>query len=153
MGLAVYVALLHRSEQTLADSFRAVAEGHAADADVFHLCRTLAGMSDRHVDALAPVAERYGSRPDEEPQRLHADGVVAVRTGPVGLLRDLQHLYLLASLVDTSWTVIHQAAMGARDAELQAVVDRCEAETKRQLAWLTTKLKSSSPQALLAPPP
>ncbi len=83
--MATYVGLLHRSEQTLADSFRAVGDGHSAEADVFHTCETLAKMSEEHVRLLAPIAERYGEEHGgddvEEPERLHAHGLAEVRTG------------------------------------------------------------------------
>jgi hypothetical protein len=151
--LAVYVGLLHRAEQTLADSFRVVADGHADEPDVLTTCRHLAGTSDEHVTALAPVADRYGEQARgegvEEPERLHADGLGQVRSGPVGLLRDLQDLYVLASLVQSSWTVVEQAAQGARDRELIGIANSCSAGTSRQLTWLTTRIKAAAPQALL----
>ena len=72
--LATYVALADHSEQTLADSLRAVAGGHARQSDVFHTCHTLAGWSDQHREDLAPVVERYGEQMDvDEPERLRAD--------------------------------------------------------------------------------
>lgn len=113
LHLATYVGLADHSEATLADSFRAVAEGHAAVADVYHTCRTLAGLSDTHRELLAPVAERYGEDESDgvdEPERLHASGLAEVRSGEIGLLRDLQDLHVLADLVRTTWLVIAQGA-------------------------------------------
>ena len=50
---------------------------------------------------------RYGqTTSDDEPERLHAEGLAQTRTGPVGLLRDLQDLYLLVSFVEMTWTVV-----------------------------------------------
>jgi hypothetical protein len=151
--LATYVGLLHRAEQTLADSFVTVGHGHRAEADVFHMCDLLAEMSREHQRLLTPVAERYGEQRSgadvEEPERLHADGLAKIRNGPVGLLRDLQDLHLLATLVHSSWTVVNQAAQGARDRELIEIAQRCMAETERQLTWLQTRIKVSAPQALL----
>ena len=151
--ISTYVALLHRGEQTLADSFHLVGEGHAKEADVFHTCSTLAQMSERHVAALAPVARRYGeqSRGEDiaEPGRLHAEGVAEIRQGPVGLLRDLQDLTLLATLVQTSWTCVAQAAQGLRDHELLDIAVAANAETSRQLSWLNTRMKAAAPQALI----
>ena len=46
---ATYVRLLHRSEQSLADSLRVVGVGHAAEADVFHTAHLLADWSDEHT--------------------------------------------------------------------------------------------------------
>ena len=151
MKLPVYLGLLHSAEATLGQSFRQVAEGHGTEPDVHFLCRTLAAQCDRHTEALRPVIERYGEAgPDDEPERLHADGLSATRTGAVGLLRDLQDLYLLASFVDITWSMIRQAAQGLRDTELLGVVARCERETGVQVGWLKTRMKQAAPQALIA---
>jgi hypothetical protein len=151
--ISTYVALADRSEQTLADSFRAVAEGHADAADVFHTCHLLADMSEEHRRRLAPAVQRYGENSDvDEPERLHADGLAEVRDGEVGLLRDLQDLHVLATLVQTTWTVLAQAAQGVRDRELLEVATSSNAETSRQLSWLNTRMKAAAPQALIVSP-
>lgn len=150
MKLPVYLGLLHSSEGTLAGSFRQVAQGHGHEPDVFFICHTLAGQCDDHQHALAPIIERYGEvHDDDEPERLHADGLKDTRSGPVGLLRDLQDLYLMASLVDISWTMIKQAARGLRDERLLTVISACDAETDIQLKWLSTRMKQAAPQALI----
>ncbi len=150
MKLPVYLGLLHRSEGTLAESFRQVSEGHGHEPDIHFLCQSLASQCDKHQKALAPVIERYGEvQDDDEPDRLHADGLKDTRSGPVGLLRDLQDLYLLASLVDITWTMIKQAAQGLRDEELLAVVGDCDGQTSTQLKWLQTRMKQAAPQALI----
>jgi hypothetical protein len=151
--LSTYVGLLHRTEQTLADSLHAVGEGHAQEADVLYLCRTLARMSEEHVRLLAPIAERYGEEQEgdgvDEPDRLHAAGVGETRSGAVGLLRDLQDLHLLASLASTTWTAVGQGAKGLRDRELIDVCGRASATNARQLTALLTRMKTAAPQALL----
>jgi hypothetical protein len=153
MKLPMYLGLLVEAERTLADSFRQVADGHSAEPDVFFLCRTLAGQCDQHREALQPLLGRYGeARSDDEPERLHADGLTETRTGPVGLLRDLQDLYLLASFVDITWTMIEQAGQARRDADLLSVVDTCDQETSIQLKWLRTRMKQAAPQALVGTP-
>jgi hypothetical protein len=95
------------------------------------------------------VVERYGEDDVEEPERLHHDGLAEVREGEVGLLRDLQELHVLASMVQTTWTVLIQAAEGLRDRELREVASECTAQTSRQLTWLNTRLKAAAPQALI----
>ena len=147
--LPVYLGLLRKAEQVLASSYRQVAEGHGAEPDVYHLCQTLAQQCDQHEHALAPVTERYGEQPDDEPERLHAVGISTTRTGPVGLIRDLQDLYLLANLVDVTWMMVKQAALALRDDQLVAVVGQCEAQIEVQLAWLMTRMKQAAPQALI----
>ena len=154
--LATYLGLLHHAEQTLTDSFVTVGHGHREEADVYHTCESLARMSLEHEKQLAPVVARYGEQRRgedvEEPERLHAAGVAQVRAGSVGLLRDLQDLYLLATLVHSCWTVVLQAAQGARDRELIEIAQQCMGETSRQLTWIQTRIKVGAPQALLVTP-
>ncbi|KQV69803.1 hypothetical protein ASC64_08255 [Nocardioides sp. Root122] len=150
--LTTYVGLADHSERTLAESFRSVADGHAHVADVFHTCRMLAEWSEANRAALAPIVERYGEADVEEPERLHAAGLARTRDGEVGLLRDLQDLHVLASLVQTTWTVVGQGAQGLRDKELLAVAEHANEQTSRQLTWLNTRMKSAAPQALIVAP-
>ena len=150
--LTTYIGLADHSEKTLADSFRAIAEGHAHVADVFHTCQMLAGWSDDNRQALAPIVERYGEADVDEPERLHAAGLAEAREGEIGLLRDLQDLHVLASLVQTTWTVIVQGAQGLRDHDLLEVAQGANSQTSRQLTWLNTRMKQAAPQALIIAP-
>jgi hypothetical protein len=154
--LTTYVGLADHSEKTLAECFRTVADGHANVADVYHMCHTLAAMSDAHRADLAPIVARYGEKDSgeevEEPERLHAAGLAETRQGQIGLLRDLQDLHVLATLVQTTWTVLAQGAQGLRDHELLEVATRSNGETSRQLTWLNTRMKAAAPQALIVAP-
>lgn len=149
MMLAHYLGLLHRAQVNLAAAFREVADGHPEEVDVFHTCRLLAEECDAHAERLHPFVERYGEDAPEEPDRLHSDIFGGSREGGVGLLRDLQDVYLMAAECDISWTLVGQAAQGARDQELLAVVNRCEHETATQMSWLRTRMKQAAPQALI----
>lgn len=149
MKLAVYLGMLHRAEQELASSFRTVAEGHGDEPDVHSACTLLARQCDEHVATMQPLIDRYGSQPDEEPERLHAVALPEPRTGPLALLRDLQDVHLLATFVDTTRTLVGQAAAALRDEELQHVIAAHGAQTEIQVAWLTTRMKQAAPQALL----
>lgn len=150
MHLSTYIGLVDVGERTLADSFRQVADGHAEEADVATLCHRFAVQCESHRTQLAPVVERYGEQREREPERLHAEGLSATRTGGVGLLRDLHDLYLLASYLDIAWTMVGQAARAVRDEELRGVVEWCEKETAAQMGWLKTRMKEAAPQALVA---
>jgi hypothetical protein len=154
--LATYIGMVHRAERTLAESLLTVGDGHKEEADIFHMCQTLAKMSQEHERRLAPIVDRYGEERAgddvEEPDRLHADGVGEVREGSIGLLRDLQDLYLLATLVQTCWTVIYQAAQGVRDHDLMTVAEHSNSEISRVLTWINTRMKAAAPQALLMTP-
>lgn len=150
MYLATYLGLLDQAERDLADGFRQVAEGHAEEPDVYHLCKTLAIQCERHAERLQPFTERYGEEIPEEPDRLRQDFFGnGTREGSIGLLRDLQDLYMMAHECDISWTMIGQAARGANDRELLGTVDGCEPETQRQIKWIDTRMKQAAPQVLL----
>ena len=153
MQLAHYLGLLHRAQANLADAFRQVSDAHGDEPDVYHLCQRLARQCDEHAGRLEPFARRYSEDAPDEPDRLHSELFRGTRSGGIGLLRDLQDLYLMAAECDICWTVVGQAAQGARDAELFDVVSRCEGETAMQLRWLRTRMKQAAPQALVVAGP
>jgi len=150
MHLASYLGLLRDSEASLAKGFQLVGAHHGDEPDVERLCEVLGDQAAAHVRALDPVVQRYGEHEDSEPARLQAAEFSGTREGGVGLLRDLQDLYSLASFVDITWTVVNQAAQALRDRELLEVISSCQQETGRQLSWLQTRIKQAAPQALIA---
>jgi len=147
--LANYLGYLHRAELNLAGGFRKVAESHAAEADVYHTCNTLAKQCETHAEQLEPFVNRYGEERPEEPENLYHELFGETRSGGLGLLRDLHDLYLMANACDISWTMIGQAAQGTRDRELLETVEACERQTATQIKWLKTRMKQAAPQALL----
>lgn len=149
MHVAHYLGLVHRAQLDLAKAFEDVARGHADEADIAHLGATLAAECRAHADRLEPFVARYGEEAPEEPDRLYSDIFHGHRQGPLGLVRDLQDLYLMACECDISWTLVAQAAHGLRDQDLLQVVQACEQETAIQLKWLRTRLKQTAPQALV----
>lgn len=149
MHLANYCVLLQHAETALAESFEVVAEGHERDAGVHSVARTLATACRALADALRPAVERYGPALETDPDRWHPGGVTGTREGEIGLVRDLQDLYVLGSLVEVTWTIVGQAARGVRDRDLLELTDRGRGETAGQLAWLRSQLKVLSPQALI----
>jgi hypothetical protein len=149
MHLAHYLGLLHRAQTTLADAFRQVGDAHGDEPDVAVQCAQQAERCDRHAGLLQPFAERYAEDAPAEPERLHSELFRGTRTGGLGLLRDLQDLYLMASECDIAWTMIGQAAQAARDTDLVETVKACEGETATQLKWIKTRMKQAAPQALV----
>jgi hypothetical protein len=147
--LAHYLGLLHRSELELGKALREVAEAHGDEPDVHATCLKLAADCDSHAEQLEPFARRYGEHAEDEPERLHSELFRGTRSGGLGLLRDLHDLYLIACECDITWTLVGQAAQGARDSDLLAVVQSCEGETATTLKWLTTRMKQAAPQALV----
>ena len=149
MHLAHYLALLHRSQRQLGDAFRAVGSGHADEHDVQATCTKLAAWCDRHAQQLQPFADSYGEHAEPAHERRHGELFGGPRDGALGLLRDLHDLYLMACECDLTWTLVGQAAQGARDHELLSVVQTCEGETATQMKWLRGRMKEAAPQALV----
>lgn len=150
--LTTYVALANHSEAILADSLDVVGRGHAQHPDVLFTCQALEAMSRAVLKRLRPVVERYGEADADripEPERLRWAGLTEVRRGPVGLLRDLQDLHLMATLTHSTWTVINQGAQGLRDTDLTTIAQDAMTTSSRQLAWFTTRMKVAAPQALI----
>ena len=149
MHVAHYLGLLHRAQEALAAAYREIAAHHGDEPDVEHLCEQLAARCDARAEALAPFAARYGEEAPDEPERLHSEIFKGTRSGPLGLLRDLQDLYLMAAECDVAWTIVGQAAKGLRDDALVTVVTAAEQDTAIQLKWLRTRMKQAAPQALV----
>lgn len=149
MRLANYLGMLRDSEAVLARAFRQVADGHGSEPDVFFLCHTLAEQCDKHEELLIPIVERYGAERVDEPEHMAAVELSETRSGPLGLLRDLQDVCMLATMSDMSYTLVKQAGSALRDQELLDVVAQCEGETATQIAWLKTRAKQAAPQALV----
>jgi len=149
VNLGHYIGLISRSQSLLAEAFREVASEHSAEAAIHFTAGRLADQCDQHVSRLEPFVDRYGEDLPEEPERLHSDLFQGSRQGPLGMLRDLHDLYLIAAEVDMAWTVVTQAAQGARDPELLAVTSDCEQETATQLKWLRSQMKEAAPQVLV----
>src|SRR5215218_5295562 len=126
MQLAHYLGLLCHAEDELGRAFGEVGDAHGDEPDIRHLCARLADECNDHAEQLA-----------------------GTRSGPLGLLRDLHDLYLMATECDIAWTLVGQAAQGARDRDLLDVVQRCEGETAVQLKWLRTRMRQAAPQALV----
>ena len=149
MHIGNYLGLIHSSEQQLADAFNTVANHHGDEPDIVQTCQLLASWSRQHLEMLKPLVDRYSEEKSEEPERLSKTLFEAPRTGSLALLRDLHDLWLLANEVQLCWTVLSQAAQALRDQVLLTTCQQCSQETKRQVAWLMTRIKQAASQALV----
>ena len=141
MHLDEYLGTTQQAQTALADAFRQVADAHRDEPDLAHLCEVLAAQCDSHAARLEPFAPSDADAPTHS--------FAGPREGSLGLLRDLLDLYVLASACDIAWTIVGQAALGARNEDLLAVVTACESETATQLKWLKTRIKEAAPQTLV----
>jgi hypothetical protein len=158
--IGIAIERLQAAELDLADELRKIGERHAVEHDVYHLAHTLAQQCEEHVTRLRPFADRYDA------PRAHApsdgggwsDLLETVRhktseligRAPTGalLLNDLRHLFLAAQDVGILYVMVAQAAQAVSDRELLDVVTECHTDTKAQIHWLLTRIKTSAPQAL-----
>ena len=163
MKIGLAIRQVHSAESDLMEELLRVGERHKTDHDVYHLTKTLAKMSEDHIEKLARYNERYGVSVDSDagedgggsslldPLREKGSELLGRRPEPgLLLLRDLRKLYMLASETSIDWVILGQGAQAARDAELLQTVAECHAETLRQLKWANTKIKETSPQVLMS---
>lgn len=150
MHIGKYIDLVHRAEVDLVKAFQKVAKAHGKEVDIYQTCTLLSQWSQALADELEPIAARYKKETDDEPDRLSQTLLKDTRKGSMALLRDLQDLYLIVSEVEVSCTILHQGGKGLRDEKLIAACEEVERQTKRQLSWLTTRMKSAAPQVLIA---
>lgn len=150
MHIGTYITIIHRSEQELASAFEKVAEAHGAEVDIFQMCHLLASWSRDKASAIEPFIIIYNGDNSDEPERLTTWLMKATRSGGLALLRDLHDLYLIATEVSICCTIVKQGALALRDKALTDACTEIEGQTQRQLAWLQTRMKSATPQTLIA---
>ena len=149
MHIGRYIDLVHRSEQDLAKAFKKAAKAHGDEVDVYQTCMLLASWSETLVKDFEPIVERYKNESDKEPDRLTQVLMKDTRKGSLALLRDIHDLYLIASEVEVCCVILKQAGTALRDEELVGMCEEIERQTKRQLSWLLTRMKSAAPQILV----
>jgi hypothetical protein len=119
-------------ESGLAAEFARTAVEHEDEPDVAHLSSLFAEEAEKQANNLAALATRHGDTSDGLPP----------------LLDDLTRLYLH---VQEAWiyaTIVRQGALAKRDEATLAVAESLLQEAARQAKWLTTRIKTTAPQAL-----
>ncbi|MBW8792178.1 MAG: hypothetical protein JF597_00805 [Streptomyces sp.] len=151
---------LHEGEVELEKELHVVADRHSVEHEVRHVAVDLARWSLQNREALEPILARFGTSAETEPQAGATTGqqlrertaeLLGRRPEPgLLLMRDVRHLYLLASGNSVLWTVLGQGAQATKDTELLEVVTACHERTIRQTVWCNSMLKVLSPQLLAA---
>jgi hypothetical protein len=150
MHIGNYLALVHKSEEDLAEAYQMVSKHHIKEPDVYEQCQLQASWSESLVEKLKPFVERYSEEKNNEPDRLMRSLFHKPRNGSLGLLRDLHDLWLMANETELCSVILRQAALGLHDKELTELCNEIEKTAKRQLTWLLTRMKSAAPQTLIA---
>jgi hypothetical protein len=103
---------------------------------------------DEHVVAepekVSRFDEKYGGEAWEDLVRAQP-----ATPDSLAFLGDVRALYLAAEAGSIAWVMAAQAAQALRDADLLTPSRDCHTETKLQAKWLTTRVKTGSPQALV----
>lgn len=154
MKLPVYIAMLRHAEQQLADALEMFGVRHDREGEMRDTAEELAAWSRSHITQLDDAAKHYGEDKSHNEQigYLRAALFHGVRVGGMGLLMDLQDLHTLAGKVQLLWMSVAQAAKSIPDPALDTLAEQCCAHTERQILWLNTNIKITSPQALLTAP-
>ena len=150
---------LHRAERGLAGALLNLSDQQRADHEVFHVARDLAGWSQEHIRGLAEVGRAYDLDLDPSPVEPSALLAGAKQKGSelmgrfhepgLLLLADLRHVHREAAGVSLDWDVLGQTAKALKDADLQAVAERCHPQTVRQMKWAEAKVKEASAQIMV----
>jgi hypothetical protein len=149
MHIGNYINMVHKSGEDLSKAFRMVAGEHGSEPDVKGNCLLLASWVDALVEKVKPFTEKYGEQRSKEPDRLFHTLFRKPRKGSMGLLRDLQDLWLMSDEAQVCCIILRQAASGLRDKELIEVCNEIESTAKRQAAWLLTRMKAAATQTLI----
>ena len=148
MHLTHYIGLSHRSHAALAEAWSKIAEGHCDEPDVKLLARRFATATGDHARRHEAFV-RSESADTPPPENFEAWTFRGPRAGGLGLLRDLHEMSLLVSECDIACMLLTVGAQGVRDADLLELARSGQAETKRQLDWLHSRMKQAAPQALV----
>lgn len=149
MHIGNYINMMHKSGLDIAKAFRLVAKEHGDEPDIEETCQLLAEWADDLVQKIEPFTQKYSSEKNKEPDRLMRTLFKEPRKGSMGLLRDLQDLWLMASEAEVCCIILRQAASGLHDKDLIQVCNEIEKKAKRQSSWLLTRMKSAATQTLI----
>jgi hypothetical protein len=149
MHIGNYINMMHRSGEDLGKAFRMVAKEHGKEPDVKEICLLMASWVEALVEKIKPFTKKYGEHRSKEPDRLMHTLFKKPRKGSMGLLRDLQDLWLMSDEAQVCCIILRQAANGLHDKELIGVCNEIEATAKRQESWLLTRMKAAATQTLI----
>lgn len=124
---------------------------HIEETEVHYVLSLLSGFSRQAIEMLEPFRTKYGRRDSSEPKLLRKDLFGASHVGSLGLLRDMQNLFLLATEIEILQTTILKTSLALRDRDLLQTCRHLQGQNKRQLAWLNTQIIHRAPHTLVTP--
>jgi hypothetical protein len=149
--VALALAVARGNAQQLVGTFALLADRHARDADVRDQASLMGAWSKEHLTLLEPLIDKYGKTVSERPERLRSALFSGTRVGGLGLLMDLKDAQLLVHEQEMTLIALDEAAQALNDKQFIDTISRLSEETSRQAAWLKTRFKQTSAQALTVP--
>lgn len=144
-----YLELLRSSEQELINALNSMRTNHTDEYDIVSTSRLMASWSEKHLQAISPFIGQYSGQKSREPKKHDTRRFYGTRTGRVGLLRDLQDVFVLTCDVEMCWTILSLTAKELIDKRLENVCRESLEETHRQINWLKTRIQHTAPQTLI----
>jgi anaerobic selenocysteine-containing dehydrogenase len=146
-----YVGVLTEANEQFVKACGQVASHHFEETEIVTGMRKLSEFSTEALDLLRPFGEIYGERDAGEAGELRDALFPLLRAGSFGVLRDLHSLFLMASEILVSLSIVMQASMERRDKDLLDACIYMDEQNKRQLAWLNTQIQHRAPHTLVVP--
>jgi hypothetical protein len=150
MHVTNYIGYAKSCEEELSKTFTLISKHHFLEPDVYSMCDLFSKWCDEHVKIINEQIERFGKEEESESDRLDYS-TFKIRTGGLGLLRDLHDVFLMTTELKLIWVILLQCSKSLRDKELELTCTTCGIQTQRQLEWLFSKIKLSSSQVLTVP--
>jgi hypothetical protein len=150
MKVTNYLHYTLKCESELRDNLKSVSDDHKDDAAIHFMCKKFSKWCDKHIEDLNILIERFGEEENNEHYRIDKP-LLKMRSGSLGILRDLHDLWLMMSEVKLCWTILLQCSKALRDEDLNKTCVYCGSESKKQAEWCLSMIKVSASQVLTVP--
>jgi hypothetical protein len=150
MKIVNYIEYTLHCVESASKSFKEIAKRHSIEPDVNAMCLKFAGWCDQQHKILELYASEFGSAEAHEPDRIDTP-LIKLRTGGIGLMRDLHDAWLMTSEINLCWIILLQCAKAMRHNTFKSTCEECCKDTESQTEWLLSKIKLSSSQVLTVP--
>jgi len=149
--IPVYLGIVVRGEQALAEAYETVAQHHATNDELRTRCGESAARSRAGAASLRSLAQQYGTSEQAEAEQLRGAMFGGLRTGNLGQLRDLHDLYTLTSYLSIGFFALKQAGSALRNTALTATATARMDELTSEEGWLNSEIRAIAAQALVVP--
>jgi hypothetical protein len=150
MKINNYLKYTLEREVDLKKNLLDVADTHKDDAAIYYMCIKFSKWCEKHIDDLKVLVEQFGEEENEEHHRI-GNPLIKMRSGSIGVLRDLHDLWMMTSEIKLCWTILLQCSKSLRDEKLNKICVFNGGESKRQSEWFLGMIKLGASQILTVP--